>query len=199
MTRLRLLLVSLPALASTALFSAGVQADGDGPGSASAQFTVTGQAPKVCALPSPQATGSATNATFAGNAVNITQFIDSSNARVVASNLSLQYPSTLCNYNATLSIKSTNGGLVSTDAGSVASAGAFLQNVPYTIQAVWGPVSLMLDTNNASKGSAVLASTQTNGAISGNLELHFAVAGSTLPVPQGTYQDTILIKIGAQM
>jgi hypothetical protein len=194
MTRLRLLLVSLPALASIALFSAGVQADG----SASAQFTVTGQAPNVCALPSPQTTGSATNATFAGNAVSITQFIDSNNARVVASNLSLQYPSTLCNYNATLSIESRSGGLVSSNAAPVASDGAFLQNVPYTIQAVWGPVNLMLDTNG-SKGSSVRATTQTNGAVSGNLELHFAVAGSTLPVPQGSYQDTVSIKIGAAM
>ena len=144
MRRSRYLLISLLALAAVAPLSTGVFADG----SASTQFTVNAQAPNVCSMPSPQTTGTAMNATFAGSAVNITQFIDPNNAKVVASTLSLQYPGTLCNYSTTLSIQSKGGGLVSSNAIPVASgAGTFLQNVPYTIQASWGPVNLLLDTN----------------------------------------------------
>lgn len=195
MTRSRHLLISLLALAAVALPSTGVLADG----SASTQFTVNAQAPNICSMPSPQTTGTAMNATFAGSAVNITQFVDPNNARVVASTLSLQYPGTLCNYSTTLSIQSKNGGLVSSNATPVASgAGTFLQNVPYSLQASWGPVNLLLDTNG-SNGSSVLAQGQSSGAISGNLTLNFATAPSSLPVPQGTYQDTVLIKIGTPM
>jgi hypothetical protein len=195
MTRSRHLLISLLALAAVALPSTGVLADG----SASTQFTVNAQAPNICSMPSPQTTGTAMNATFAGSAVNITQFVDPNNARVVASTLSLQYPGTLCNYSTTLSIQSKNGGLVSSNATPVASgAGTFLQNVPYSLQASWGPVNLLLDTNG-SNGSSVLAQGQSSGAISGNLTLNFATAASSLPVPQGTYQDTVLIKIGTPM
>lgn len=196
MTRSRHLLISLLALAAVALPSTRVLADS---GSASTQFTVNAQAPNVCSLPSPQTTGAATNATFAGNAVNITQFVDPNSAKVVASTLSLQYPNTLCNYSTTLSIQSKSGGLVSSNATPVASgAGTFLQNVPYTIQASWGPLNLMLDTTG-SNGNAVLAQGQSSGAISGNLTLNFATAASSLPVPQGTYQDTVSIKIGTPM
>lgn len=195
MTRSRHLLISLLALAAVALPSTGALADG----SASTQFVVNAQAPNVCSMPSPQTTGTAMNATFAGSALNITQFIDPNNASVVASTLSLQYPGTLCNYNTTLSIQSKSGGLVSSNATPVASgAGTFLQNVPYTIQASWGPVNLLLDTTG-SNGSPVLAQTQSSGAISGNLTLTFATAANSLPVPQGNYQDTVQIKIGTPM
>ena len=195
MIRSRYSLISLLALATVAPLSTGVLADG----SASTQFTVNAQSPNVCSMPAPQNTGTAVNATFAANAVNITQFIDQNNARVIASTLSLQYPGTLCNYSTTLSIESKNGGLVSSTATPVASgAGSFLQNVPYTIQASWGPLNLLLDTNG-SNGSSVVARGKSNGAISGNLTLSFATAASSLPVPQGTYQDTILITIGTPM
>ena len=167
--------------------------------SASTQFTITGTAPKVCALPAPVTTGTASNATFASNTINITQFVDPNTALVTPSNLSLQFPNTLCNYNATVSLQSKSGGLVSNNASTVANgSGAFLQNVPYTVNASWGSFSLLLDTST-SKGSTLTAANQTNGATAGNLTLTIATAASTLPVPQGSYQDTLTLKIGAPM
>jgi hypothetical protein len=193
MTHPQYLLICLLALATVAPLSTEVLADG----SASSEFTVTAQVPGVCSLPLPQITGTAVNATFAGSAITITQFTDPNNARVIPSTLSLLYQGALCNYGATLSIQSKSGGLVSKDAAPLASAaGTFLQTVPYTLQATWGPINLLLDTNSSPGG---LVKGQSNGPIYGNLTLNFATAASSLPVPQGTYLDTVLIKIGLPM
>lgn len=143
--------------------------------------------------------GTASNASFASNTINITQLVDPNTALVTPASLSLQFPNTLCNYNATVSLQSKSGGLVSNNASTVANgSGGFLQNVPYTVNASWGSFSLALDTS-ASKGSTVTASNQTSGATAGNLTLIIATSASTLPVPQGTYQDTLTLKIGAPM
>ena len=191
----RFLFAAVPALASTALLASAALAED----SASTQFTVTGTATKVCVLPPPVTTGTASNATFASNAITITQFIDPSTALVTPSSLSLQFPNTLCNYPAKVSLQSRNGGLVSSGASAVANgSGAFLQNVPYKVSATWGTFSLALDTTS-SKGATVTASNDTAGATSGNLTLTIATEPSLLPVPQGTYQDTLLLKIGAPM
>ena len=67
MTRSRYLLISLLALAAIAPLSTGVLADR----SASREFMVNSQALGVCSVLSPQITGTAVNATFAGGAINI--------------------------------------------------------------------------------------------------------------------------------
>ena len=195
MTQSRSILLRLHAIfALTLLTSAAMAQD-----SASTQITVTGTAPKVCVLSTPVTTGTATNATFASNSINITQFIDPATALVTPSSLSLQFPNTLCNYSATVSLKSQSGGLVSTNASTVANgSGAFLQNVPYIANASWGTFNLALDTST-SKGAAVTASNVTSGATAGNLTLTIATVASSQPVPQGTYQDTLTLKIGAPM
>jgi Spore Coat Protein U domain len=182
-------------IAITMLFSQVAKAQD----SSNAQFSVTGTAPKVCALTSPVATSLANNAAFASNTLTITQFINPNTAHVNASSLSLQFPNSLCNYNAKFSLQSQNGGLTSATASAISGGSrAFLQNVPYTVFANWGSLNLLLDTS-LSNGSAMTASYNTNGAISGNLTLTIATAISTLPVPQGTYQDTLTLKIGAPM
>jgi hypothetical protein len=191
----RMLFTAFLAIAAAQLLSPASWADE----SASTEFKVTGTATKVCVLPAPVTTGTAANATFASNTISITQFIDPNTALVTPSRLSLQFPNTLCNYNAKVSLQSKSGGLVSTDASTIANgSGAFLQNVPYSVTANWGTFSLVLDTT-ASKGAAVTAASDTSGATSGNLTLTIATAASMLPVPQGTYQDTLLLKIGAPM
>jgi hypothetical protein len=188
-------LLALPVLAAAILSSLTAQAQE----SASSQFTITGTAPKVCALPAPVTTGTATNATFASNTVTITQFVDPNTALVTPSSLSLQFPNTLCNYAAKVSLQSQSGGLVSSNASTIANgSGAFLQNVPYTASATWGNVNLVLDTSS-SKGSALTVSNDTGGATAGNLTLTIATAASSLPVAQGTYQDKLTLKIGAPM
>jgi spore coat protein U-like protein len=175
--------------------STGVLADGF----ASTGFMVNSQALGACSVPSPQITGTAVNATFAGGAINITQFGGPNNDRAVASAISLQYPGTLCNCSTILSIRSKNGGLVPSSATAVASrTGTLPQNVPYTLQATWGPVNLLLDTNG-SNGRPVIAQGLSGGAISGNLTLNFVTAASSSLVSQGSYHDTVLIMIGTPM
>ena len=166
--------------------------------SASTQFTVTGTAPKVCAVPDPVTTGTADNATFASNTINITQFIDPNTALVTPASLSLQFPNTLCNYSANVSLQSKSGGLAPGKSAVAAASGALRRNVPYTANASWGSFNLVLDTS-ASKGGAVVASGNTGGATAGNLTLTIATAASTLTVPQANYQDTLTLKIGVPM
>ena len=182
--------------------SSGANAQSAGGGasdSATTQFTITGTAPNICSLPAPQTTGTANNATFASNTVNITQLVNPTTALVVPSSLALQFPNTLCNYNATVSLQSKSGGLISSGGSTIASgSGTFLQNVPYTVTASWGSFNLTLDTSKLS-GSSMTASSQTGGAIAGNLTLTFATQASALPVLQGAYQDTVTFKIGASL
>ena len=188
-------LSAVPAIAAIMLFNQAAKAQD----SSSAQFTVTGAAPKVCALPSPVATSFTNNATFASNTLSITQFINPHTALVNSSSLSLQFPNSLCNYSAKFSLQSQNGGLIPASTSAIGGGSrAFLQNVPYTVFANWGALNLLLDTS-MSNGNAMTVSYNTNGAITGNLTLTFATAVSTLPVPQGTYQDTLVLKIGAPM
>jgi hypothetical protein len=193
MPRSQFLLLSLLGLSIGAPFAPQALAQESG----STQITVTGTAPKVCVLPAPVTTGTATNATFASNAINITQFVDPNTALVTPSSLSLQFPNTLCNYSANVSLKSQNGGLISSNGMTVASgSGAFLQNVPYTANLSWGSFNLALDTTSA---HSTVVSNPTSGATAGNLTLTIATQASSLPVVQGTYQDTLMLKIGAVM
>jgi hypothetical protein len=192
MKSLQLSILALPVFTVATFLSAAAQADD----SASTQFTITGTAPKVCVLPVPVTTAT-NNATFASNTINITQFIDPNTALVTPASLSLQFPNTLCNYSAKVSLQSKSGGLVANNGSAVASSsGAFLQNVPYTVHASWGSFNLLLDTST-SKGGTVVG--ETSGATAGNLTLTIATAASALPVPQGNYQDILTLKIGAAM
>lgn len=162
--------------------------------SASINFTVTGVAVPVCLLGPATATGGATNATYAANTITLTQFIDPSTALVTASTMPIQISNAMCNYNAWLSVSSQNGGLTSTNASSVVG-GTFLTTVPYTVQASWGNLSVNLDTSTGNK----VAKVQAAGANVGALSLTFATQQSTIPVVQGTYQDIVIVKIGASM
>lgn len=167
--------------------------------SASTQLTITGTAIPVCNLLAPVTAGSATNATFASNTITLTQFIDPQTALVNQSNLTVQFPNTLCNYNATVTLSSKNGGMTASNASVIAGgSGAFLQKVPYTVAANWGNFSLALDTS-ALSGASTSVSKQTGGANAGNLSLTFATQASAVPVAQGTYQDVLTIKVGAPM
>ena len=182
-----------------ALLAAALPAEARAQDSATAQFTLTGTAIPVCNLPAPVTTGAAANATFASNTITLTQFIDPQTALVNQSNLTVQFPNTLCNYNATVTLSSKNGGMVAGNGSVIAGgSGTFLTKVPYTASASWGSFSLALDTS-ALSGAAAAVSKQTGGANSGNLLLTFATQASAAPVAQGTYQDVLTIKIGAPM
>jgi hypothetical protein len=183
------LLAALPALAQNS-----------DPGSASTQITLTGVAPNVCSLPAPNASGAATNATFSNNTVSFTQFLDPLTALVNPSTISLTFAGTMCNYNATVSLSSKNGGLVASDASSVLSdAGTFLQKVPYTASVNWGRMSvLMLDTSATGTVGAIV-SRPAGGANAADLVLSLTTSKSQLPVVSGTFTDIVTIKVSPSL
>lgn len=194
MTRSRYLLISLLSLTAIAPLSTGGLADG----SASREFSVT-RALGACSVPSPQITGTAVNATFAGGAISITQFGGPNIDRAIASAISLEDPDTLCNCGIRVSIRSKNGGLVPIRATAVDSkTGIFPRIVPYTLQATWGSVNLLLHTNG-SNGHPVFAQGLSSGPLFGNLTLNFATPANSLPVPSGDYHDTVVIEAGIPM
>ncbi len=164
--------------------------------SASTTFTINGVAVPVCLLGSPAPAGGASNATFSANAITLTQFIDPSTALVNDSNMTLQIANAMCNYNAWLSVSSQNGGLKSSNAPTVvAGSQGFMTIVPYSVQANWGSIGVLLDTSTG----GTVAKTQAGGANSGSLSLAFATHKSTLPVVQGIYTDVVTVKIGASL
>ena len=111
----------------------------------------------------------------------------------------MQFPNTLCNYNATITLSSKNGGMVASNGSVIAADRDVLDEGSfYTASASWGSFSLALDTS-ALSGASAAVSKQTGGANSGNLLLNFATQASAAPVAQGTYQDVLTIKIGAPM
>jgi hypothetical protein len=167
----------------------------DDTSSASQTFTINGTAAPVCLLGTPNSGGS-TNATYASNTITLTQFIDPSTALVNDANMTLNISKAMCNYSSWLSLASQNGGLKPTSAPAIASgSGAFLTIVPYTVEATWGTVHVSLDTASGLK----TATTEAGGANSGSLSLVFATHKTTVPVVQGNYSDTVIVKIGTSM
>lgn len=112
----------------------------------------------------PVTAGSATNASFASNTITLTQFIDPQTALVNQSNLTVQFPNTLCNYNATVTLASKNGGMVASNVAAIAGgSGTFLQKVPYSVATSWGSFSLALDTSVLSGSSTAVSKTDGRG------------------------------------
>ena len=192
-TPLKITLLALVSLAAQSLLQPSwAQTNSSG----SASYNVTGIAVPVCVLGSASASGAASNATFAASTITLTQFLDPTTALVNASTMTLQMANAMCNYNAWLSVSSQNGSLTSSNAGGVASgSGGFLSAVPFTVQANWGSIGVMLDTSTGAK----VAKVQTGGANSGTLSLTFATQKSALPVVQGTYTDVVTVTVGASM
>ena len=179
-------------LLALALFGVPGQAGADQ--SSSTQISITGVAWPVCQLPSPKAAGSS-YASFDNSTVTFTQFLDPQTALVQPSNITLRFAGAMCNYNANVSLSSKNGGLVSSSTPTALSgAGSFLQIVPYTVTAAWGTVGVTLDTSTGTSATA-----PAGGANAADLTLTIATQKSALPVMQGVYQDTLIVKIGAQL
>ncbi len=189
--------LSIAAIAIVASSQAQAQtSSAAGSSSASTTFTVTGVAPQVCQLSSPAVAGDTTNATFSSssNSVTLTKFIDPVTAYLNDASLTVRFEKAMCNYNAYLSLTSSNGGMTSSDAKTPAS-GDFITTVPYTVTADWGSVKgLVLDTAITKKVSA-----QAAGANTGALSLTFQTKSIAKPVVQGSYADVVTVKVAAQM
>jgi hypothetical protein len=159
-------------------------------------FTIQGTADPVCQLPAPA--GNGTNVAVEGSSITVGSLINENDATVQPFTATLTFPQAMCNYSAWVSIKSENEGLQfdGEQGTAVAESGAFLTHVDYTVNANWGSVAL--PQLNTATGANEVAQ-QANGPNQADLVVIIAAPGSTMPLPEGQYTDTLKIQIGLQM
>ena len=187
---MRLQYCVLPAALLANLLSWGPARPAD---SGSAEIAVTGYAQPVCQLPGGAQTA-ASNATYSNGVLTISNLLDPNTATVKAASVKITFPNVMCNYKATISIASMNGGLKS-DGTTSNLSGDFLEKVPYKIEGTWGGLALpTLDTNTA---GAEPVTKDAGGANRGTLELIVSTVDGNTPVIEGQMSDSIVIKIGA--
>lgn len=183
----------LPAAASLALLLAGDPARSAD--SASTEIQMSGYAQPVCKLPGGTQT-SANNATFSNGVLTIANLLDANTATVKAASVKITFPEVMCNYKATISIASQNGGL-KTDGTTPNLSGDFLETVPYKIEGIWGGLALpTLDTTTA---GTVPVTKDATGANRGTLELTVSTVDGNTPVVEGQMSDRIVLKVGSAL
>jgi hypothetical protein len=161
--------------------------------SASTEIQMTGYAQPVCKLPGGQQT-SASNATYNNGVLTISNLLDPGTATVKAASVKITFPDVMCNYKATISIASMNGGL-KTDGTTPNLTGDFLETVPYKIEGTWGGLALpILDTATA---GTTPVSKDAGGANRGVLELTVSTVDGNTPVVEGQMSDRIVLKVGS--
>lgn len=164
--------------------------------SASARITMTGIAKSVCRLPSPSASNM-NNASFDGTKIFIAELLDEETATVKASEVAITFPGVLCNYNAYLTLTSTNRGMIRT-AGTDAAltgSGTFLDRLHYQIAVTWGSVKMNnFDTELLGADGKIVA--QAGGANASDLYMKISMPKGNTPVLAGTYTDNVDINLG---
>jgi hypothetical protein len=161
--------------------------------SASGELQIQGVAQPVCLMPDPTAVNSG-NASVQSMTVTVNNLIDQQTARIQAWQASLNYPGVMCNYGATLSLRSLNGGMKPVGPTLTAVGGTFLTQANYTATATWGTLpNLVLNTASNGTDPVSLVSPGPNLA---DLLVSIQSPASTSPLSEGTYQDTLIIKVG---
>jgi hypothetical protein len=160
---------------------------------ASGEIQLKGIAPRVCQMPDPTAVNSG-NASFQNMAVTVNQLLNEQDSTVLAWQASLNYPGVMCNYAATLSLRSLNGGMKPTGPALQVAGGAFLTQVNYTATAKWGTLADV--TLNTATNGVEPVSIQSPGPNKGDLTITLQTPASTTPLITGQFQDTLIIKVG---
>jgi hypothetical protein len=177
-----------------ALIGAGLMADqAQSADSSSVEIQMSGYAQPVCKLPGGTQS-SASNATYSNGMLTISNLLDPNTANVKAASVKITFPDVMCNYKATISIASMNGGLKS-DGVTPDLTGTFLNVVPYKIEGTWGGLALpVLDTASA---GVTPVTKNASGANRGTLELTVSTADGNTPVVEGQMNDRIVLKVGS--
>lgn len=179
---------SIAAAALSLLCSGGTQADQSG----TSEIEITGRAAPVCNL-SVATQGSNNNANFANGLITIQDLIDQGTANVKAASVQITFDYVMCNYKATISLGSQNGGLKPAEA--VDDPGnSFLKKVDYTISGSWAGFALPV-LNTATSTTGVITK-EADGARRGQLVLNITTTDSTLPLVAGQYRDFVVLKVG---
>jgi hypothetical protein len=160
--------------------------------SSSVEIQMTGYAQPVCRLPGGSQQ-SASNATFSNGILTISSLLDPTTATVKAASVKIIFPNVMCNYKATISIASMNGGL-KTDGTTPNLSGDFLEKVPYKIEGIWG--GLALPTLDTATAGTTPVTKEAGGANRGTLEVTVSTVDGNTPVVAGQLGDGIVIKLG---
>ena len=163
--------------------------------SSSVEIQMSGYAQPVCKLPGGTQT-SANNATYNNGVLTISDLLDATTATVKAASVKITFEDVMCNYKATISIASMNGGL-KTEGTTANLSGDFLETVPYKIEGTWGGLALpVLDTATA---GTVPVTKEAGGANRGTLELTVSTVDGNTPVVEGQMSDRIVLKVGSAL
>ncbi len=163
--------------------------------------TLSGTAPSTCNIPTAPSAPSASNMTLAGggtaaaNTVNVSSIFDATTGALTGGNITLRFGNVICNYNATVGLRTLNGNL--TAAAGTIVGGTFLNDIDYTAQATWGAAPVA--TLNATGTAGATTNVVSGGANVADLDLTITVAPSATPVIGGTYSDTLTLQVGAAL
>ena len=161
--------------------------------SASGELQIQGTAPRICQMPDPTAVNSG-NASIQSMVITVADLVDQTDATIQAWQASLNYPGVMCNYGATLSMRSLNGGMKPVGPAITPVSTQFLTQVDYTATATWGTLAdLTLDTATNGTDPVSLVASGPNKA---DLLVTVQTPASTNPLVEGQYQDTLIIKVG---
>lgn len=179
--------------ALTGLMATSSTAPADAAGSASTELQIKGTAQSVCRMPAPNATDQA-NTAVSNLTITVQNLINQQDATVQAWNATLGFTDVMCNYAAVLSMHSQNGGMTPVTPATQPVAGQFLTRVDYTATANWGSLNSLV-LNTATQHDTPV-SVQAAGANRGDLTVRLETTPSTIPLVQGEFQDTLVIKVG---
>lgn len=163
--------------------------------SGSVEIQMSGYAQPVCKLPGGTQT-SASNATYSNGLLTISNLVNSNTATVKAASIKITFPDVMCNYKATITIGSVNGGL-KTDGSTPNLSGDFLEKIPYKIEGIWG--GLTLPTLDTAVDGTVPVTKDAGGANRGTLELTVSTVDGNVPVVEGQMSDRIVLKVGSAL
>lgn len=164
-------------------------------------ITLSGTAPSTCNIPTAPTAPVSSNMTLNGggtaaaNAVTVTDIFNTTTGALTGGNITLRFPSVMCNYNATIGLRTTNGNL--TTGAATVVGGTFLTDIDYTASTAWGGAAVA--SLNATGTAGATTNTVSGGANVGDLDLTITVAPSALPVYGGTYSDTLTLQVGAAL
>lgn len=127
--------------------------------------------------------------------IDLSSAFNSNRATLNTTAIELSYANAVCNWNANLSVRSQNGGLI---AQGVSSVSGFKDRVDYQIQAEFCNDSVMVTTAglaNATATTQCTSSTVTNRG----LNVTLSTTSSSTPFLKATYEDVITLQLGTTL
>ena len=162
--------------------------------SGASELSLEGTAQRVCRMPDPSNEGNGSNTSIQSVNVTVANLINEQDASLQPWQATLRYADVMCNYGATLRLKSAKGGLKVVGNVATPVGGNFLTHVDYTAIATWGAVTpLVLNTAVQQDQEVTVA---VPGANKADLVLQLQAPGSNLPVVEGQFQDTLILTVG---